>query len=249
MCGEYLLGKFGTLTGLGSPPRVRGIQDIDDVAYQVFGITPACAGNTAWVSLGFVGFWDHPRVCGEYRLGFFGFCWVLGSPPRVRGIHVHIIAAHVYIGITPACAGNTTAVALPVPVFRDHPRVCGEYSYGDTTGVTTPGSPPRVRGIHASTLAVNRPAGITPACAGNTGEWHPCLNRHGDHPRVCGEYYHKQKYPPPCAGSPPRVRGIQEAILKYGAKNRITPACAGNTFCTPLKATGLQDHPRVCGEY
>ena len=52
-------------TGLGSPPRVRGIAvDRGDRAVRVR-ITPACAGNRICAVIPAAKDKDHPRVCGE----------------------------------------------------------------------------------------------------------------------------------------------------------------------------------------
>ena len=49
-------------------------------------------------------------------------------------------------------------------------------------------------------------------------------------------------------GSPPRVRGKPDELIKSADKGRITPACAGKTR-VHLRGYGFyRDHPRVCGE-
>ena len=73
-----------------------------------------------------------------------------------------------WLGITPACAGNTinfTHVALH---SKDHPRLRGEYAPTDFLKVEYLGSPPLARGIQNFELNPERKLGITPACAGNT---------------------------------------------------------------------------------
>ena len=112
---------------------------------------------------------------------------------------------------------------------EDHPRVCGEQWSAEDLAGSISGSPPRVRGTGfdgSNTLTVK---GITPACAGNSryaGGHDPGRK---DHPRVCGEQKRSKVIFASTLGSPPRVRGtefMQEQSLK---KNRITPACAGNS--------------------
>ena len=49
-------------------------------------------------------------------------------------------------------------------------------------------------------------------------------------------------------GSPPRVRGKPDELIKSADKGRITPACAGKTKITIRVLTIGWDHPRVCGE-
>ena len=50
------------------------------------------------------------------------------------------------------------------------------------------------------------------------------------------------------SGSPPRVRGKHSIHAFPPYTNRITPACAGKTRWSPLRAFPAWDHPRVCGE-
>ena len=65
---------------------------------------------------------------------------------------------------------------------------------------------------------------------------------------MCGEQSGPKNSFASAWGSPPRVRGTAESATIKQAKQRITPACAGNSFCGIILETLLQDHPRVCGE-
>ena len=111
------------------------------------------------------------------------------------------------------------------------------------------GSPPRVRGIPTQIENLALLTRITPACAGNTSLILDEVESHGDHPRVCGEYVEHQLLWDMVVGSPPRVRGILNRYPKVFRAMGITPACAGNTEANFAGASGLRDHPRVCGEY
>ena len=153
--------------------------------------------------------WDHPRVCGEY--GSMAFPWgrPMGSPPRVRGVHLRQQALDGCDGITPACAGSTSLQPSPSVRFWDHPRVCGEYSAPRCGRGEVGGSPPRVRGVRDPPGIQGVRPGITPACAGSTRpSRHPGSSTR-DHPRVCGEYCTTTGWLIPMMGSPPRVRGVQ----------------------------------------
>ena len=131
-------------------------------------------------------------------------------------------------GITPACAGNRAPPARTGPRSADHPRVCGEQTPGLRAVEARHGSPPRVRGTAISFPLMKASLRITPACAGNSrgGPHEHILSQ--DHPRVCGEQYHR----PVCGGiwrgSPPRVRGTVASAGSESSNLRITPACAGN---------------------
>jgi len=87
LCGEYEVRFALELSGLGSPPLVRGIRSALCAGAFWTGITPACAGNTRTCSRVRKMNRDHPRLCGEYTPddGYALREW--GSPPLVRGIH------------------------------------------------------------------------------------------------------------------------------------------------------------------
>ena len=131
--------------------------------------------------------------------------------------------------IIPACAGNTEAAVDDEIVSRDHPRVCGEHAEHDPIVSAVRGSSPRVRGTRQARQKPDRPAGIIPACAGNTGQIMTAIGSVGDHPRVCGEHPVQRRRKHHQRGSSPRVRGTRRF---------------DSTIDRPLR-----DHPRVCGEH
>ena len=134
---------------------------------------------------------------------------------------------HIRHRITPACAGKSRPVPAPPAQRRDHPRVCGEKGKNILDGITSKGSPPRVRGKVAPGTGTGHGQGITPACAGKS----ECERLQGfpdkDHPRVCGEKRLGFDDNRSVLGSPPRVRGKVKGILGIRNENGITPACAG----------------------
>ncbi len=70
VCGEQEGADEDTPDAQGSPPRVRGTDAVASEVVPALRITPACAGNSAWISLDEVYDQDPPRVCGEQqRLG------------------------------------------------------------------------------------------------------------------------------------------------------------------------------------
>ena len=90
------------------------------------GITPACAGKSAYRLKIAITSQDHPRVCGEKPFSASLRLVPVGSPPRVRGKAYADECDIKNIGITPACAGKRMAADIVVKGHRDHPRVCGE---------------------------------------------------------------------------------------------------------------------------
>ena len=126
--GKSLSGFLELVTGVGSPPHVRG--KVGRTLYLVAGerITPAYAGKSQCNSSCTAGKWDHPRVCGEKprqdsvgalegRItpacagkslsGFLELVTGVGSPPHVRGKvgrTLYLVAGE---RITPAYAGKS----------------------------------------------------------------------------------------------------------------------------------------------
>ena len=126
--------------------------------------------------------------------------------------------------------------------------MCGEQEIWACAVPGLTGSPPRVRGTalsHNSSLSDKR---ITPACAGNSVSGASAVVWLWDHPRVCGEQLRTAADMSAHLGSPPRVRGTGYEYERTKDGDRITPACAGNSYYAVAFSSGHQDHPRVCGE-
>ena len=49
-------------------------------------------------------------------------------------------------------------------------------------------------------------------------------------------------------GSPPRMRGKENCILRRVLRVGITPACAGKRPMHSISCLSCRDHPRMCGE-
>jgi len=208
VCGECLSTANVSDDTPGSSPRVRGMPCRVRRPLRRGRIIPACAGNATPVGTARVPSQDHPRVCGECE---------------------HIVTvARFGDRIIPACAGNARRQSSRPAPSSDHPRVCGECHRIPDTGLSWPGSSPRVRGMRCAEECRRPCEGIIPACAGNASV-HPDLRTtHGDHPRVCGECLAADGRVDDVLGSSPRVRGMRSR------------SCA----TTP----STRDHPRVCGE-
>lgn len=166
---------------------------------------------------------------GEYPRQPESRSWNGGSAPHVRGILRVGAFADMEAGISPACAGNTTAASYRCPRGRGQPRTCGKY-FGDVReAIAQGGSAPHMRGIRGCRYRPAQTYGVSPACAGNTSGTRPgrcpCRNQ----PRVCGEYSRINSVSRSHRGSAPHARGI----LSMG--QRLRPR--------------VGDQPRVCGEY
>ena len=189
VCGENVYRPRQHPEPLGSPPRVRGKPADSGSIVVLLGITPACAGKTTSLLCKALITWDHPRVCGENSSSNFLKCFILGSPPRVRGKRLCCSGLSFYLGITPACAGKTYAASSCSLSSRDHPRVCGENALYHAKHLKCAGSPPRVRGKRTRRRSESVISGITPACAGKTLFRIFVSLPVRDHPRVCGENF------------------------------------------------------------
>ena len=174
---------------------------------------------------------------------------VPGSSPRVRGTLYFSAVGTSPAGIIPACAGNTSSSAGTLSYGEDHPRVCGEHYLRTLISSTSTGSSPRVRGTPSMRECGSVPAGIIPACAGNTLDLPSASCNAGDHPRVCGEHRRRQRQIGTHPGSSPRVRGTPYSWACSRIGVGIIPACAGNTADGVEAVLQSWDHPRVCGEH
>ena len=85
--------------------------------------------------------------------------------------------------------------------------MCGEKVAMVTTAVSTPGSPPRMRGKGGLGQNARFKARITPAYAGKRVKISLKFRASEDHPRVCGEKFQRSIRLPVRSGSPPRMRG------------------------------------------
>ena len=151
-----------------------------------------------------------------------------GSSPRVRGTGNIAILSGYHEGIIPACAGNSRYIWKRTGRRWDHPRVCGEQTFLIDFLRYITGSSPRVRGTDTRCASYYNALGIIPACAGNSAILILNMDRHGDHPRVCGEQNGYVGKEVPILGSSPRVRGTGSPYRAY--------------------LSIRWDHPRVCGE-
>ena len=192
-------------------------------------ITPACAGNTSCSPAIHHEKQDHPRMRGEHPSECLYTCILQGSPPHARGTRKVVINDSTVKGITPACAGNTNHGPILLNQPGDHPRMRGEHPDFTNALDRYIGSPPHARGTHNSFLPTSLCTGITPACAGNTKRVLLLFRHIRDHPRMRGEHQSSLWKVQFCRGSPPHARGTRLFCFRRFWKERITPACAGNT--------------------
>ncbi len=153
-CGEYVASCICPLDFVGSPPRMRGIFVAFCVSRVQERLTPAYAGNIRHMISVKNGYQAHPRACGEYSAKSARFVAKSGSPPRMRGICAADPVCQRHQGFTPAYAGNTRPFC-PISSPRvAHPRACGEYPGRNAAQGAAQDSPPHMREILRSGVAL-----------------------------------------------------------------------------------------------
>ena len=125
-CGEKRLRPLMRTPSLGSPPRMRGKVSRANFRTWEVGITPAHAGKSSPPRDVQRPCKDHPRACGEKNSTASTAWQRAGSPPRMRGKGLGFGLDGGNARITPAHAGKSIHARLPLEVYRDHPRACGE---------------------------------------------------------------------------------------------------------------------------
>ncbi len=145
-CGDKWHPAQTRLRAGGSPPRMRGQDQMGYSTVSMRRITPADAGTstsrTAWR------LWcgDHPRGCGDKLNFLFQVGGVEGSPPRMRGQVLLSCVSSFFSRITPADAGTSLFLFASFAIVRDHPRGCGDKLICGFALCDCNGSPPRMRG-------------------------------------------------------------------------------------------------------
>ena len=112
--GEHCIRLKRNGAFVGSSPRARGtpIRSGSPTAPRRF--IPACAGNTMYSGSELLDRPVHPRVRGEHAVGVPEEVAAHGSSPRARGTPAASRPTGRRPRFIPACAGNTTVLAIVV---------------------------------------------------------------------------------------------------------------------------------------
>ena len=154
-----------------------------------------------------------------------------GSPPLAREQLAELRTIRDNNRITPACAGTTGRPVRAGLLRRDHPRLRGNNVHPKVTVLSHSGSPPLAREQLLFGINDDIGTGITPACAGTTDDNGQSLPEPQDHPRLRGNNMMEKIRYLSSLGSPPLAREQPFGRKGIMRPERITPACAGTTYC------------------
>ena len=125
----------------------------------------------------------------------------------------------------------------------------GEHQARWSRGLLKMGSSPLARGTPSAPGLDASPAGLIPACAGNTTDALQQGRYGGAHPRLRGEHKSPRPCAPPPWGSSPLARGTLVCHLELLRFRGLIPACAGNTQVPIPLRVAWWAHPRLRGEH
>ena len=108
VCGADLAQSLFDPLDQGSPPRVRSRRSERRERADGRGITSACAEQTPCFQAFRSSRWDHLRVCGADTDDDYNGTYSTGSPPRVRSRRGVTRGENGELGITSACAEQTS---------------------------------------------------------------------------------------------------------------------------------------------
>ena len=151
-CGEKGNPHCKVESKRGSPPHMRGKENIRINTASEARITPAHAGKSDRHRPHPRRTEDHPRTCGEKPALNPAAASALGSPPHMRGKERLSMKVLSRKGITPAHAGKSIRIVVTLKQLEDHPRTCGEKPLRFGTLTRNRGSPPHMRGKETGCL-------------------------------------------------------------------------------------------------
>ena len=267
--GVYLRMKRQLGPESGSSPLARGLLASHPRRRRPTGIIPARAGFTPSASATVGSVEDHPRSRGVYTPAYNAAAVHSGSSPLARGLRPLPRGVSVPVGIIPARAGFTGAVAVLMVVVPDHPRSRGVYSPLGASSTVRAGSSPLARGLLDKVVDGLLSVRIIPARAGFTWTYdyiRPPLRDHprsrgvypapvppwtsgADHPRSRGVYDRSASSSGSHGGSSPLARGLPKTVARIYRIMGIIPARAGFTPLPLPVSANARDHPRSRGVY
>jgi len=171
----------------------------------------------------------------------------MGRSPRARGKHRHGVHQKITRRSIPACAGETSVSAKPGQQFVVDPRVRGGNLQELRDIGVARGRSPRARGKHRRFASVSFSPRSIPACAGETSGPRFRSARIRVDPRVRGGNPSEVSHPRTTFGRSPRARGKLFLVIVVSGSFGSIPACAGETWLSPISIAPSLVDPRVRG--
>ena len=211
----------------GLSPPVRGNQAGLGRGVNPFRSIPACAGEPAGSSLGFLRLPVYPRLCG-------------GTSTRTgRGMRG--------AGLSPPVRGNPSRRRPRFPGAGVYPRLCGgTWAKVSAMPMTTGLSPP-VRGNPAAVESGGLADRSIPACAGEPRTLESIESYWAVYPRLCGGTALTTRSCGSVCGLSPPVRGNHQPVKANPEYRRSIPACAGEPVGQTQSPAADTVYPRLCG--
>ena len=212
----------------GSAPHTRGTGSRDRGRDRPNRFSPAHAGNGERSVPPIVTDAVQPRTRGERSWRAKSISGVLGSAPHTRGT-------------ASMCRQSRRTKAV-------QPRTRGERSNGVAEDGWYAGSAPHTRGTALADVDSHRQKRFSPAHAGNGLSARSRFALRSVQPRTRGERFITKLANKPNGGSAPHTRGTARMLLLRQARERFSPAHAGNGVYR--YKVGAEDavQPRTRGE-
>ncbi len=232
MRGKHVARQGDDRTVIGSSPHARETPRPSGYPAARSRLIPACAGNTALVATPTTKEAAHPRMRGKHRRHGPTISPVTGSSPHARETLLLLGDLADNIRLIPACAGNTRACRTCRRTASAHPRMRGKHSSMARNSTRWRGSSPHARETPPENVARLARERLIPACAGNTWAGLPSVAEFTAHPRMRGKHPFQRPRAASAVGSSPHARETHPRRPTPSRRNRLIPACAGNTRIT-----------------
>ncbi len=147
-CGGPMDDRLDLAVRSGLSPRLRGTQELVDIATRHQGPIPAPAGDPKsrfdqWEASG-----AYPRACGGPPNTSTALFPATGLSPRLRGTQQGTDNGNGNHGPIPAPAGDPRIQTSPACRHRAYPRACGGPVGNANVRAVDAGLSPRLRGTH-----------------------------------------------------------------------------------------------------
>ena len=170
-----------------------------------------------------------------------------GLSPRVRGNQWDPGEPRTHDRSIPARAGEPRTRPGHYLATTVYPRACGGTLRNSSTGSTTIGLSPRVRGNLSMRGSSPSNMGSIPARAGEPTSFSSDVTTERVYPRACGGTIYRRGALPRRGGLSPRVRGNRGGDVAGAGLDRSIPARAGEPADGYDNRAMLRVYPRACG--